>query len=194
MLLRPACLPLLLPALLSACIIVPLPEETAKQVPFAIPIRIGGSSHGAPAADLPMPVARCGPPAQTALTAEAVLAEVNRQRAMQGLAALAAAPRLQVVAQDQACQIAESQTIGHRDARGRNIADRATKAGYGWSHIAENVGFGRLASAEAVVAAWMGSAGHRANLLSPKAREAGFGYAENAKGQPGWVLVVGQPR
>lgn len=193
MFLRPACLPLVLPALLSACIIVPLPEETAKKVPFAIPIRIGGNS-GAAAPDLPMPVARCAPPQGTALTPKAVLAEVNRQRAAQGLAAFAAAPRLQVVAQDQACQIASSQIISHRDTAGRSVAARATAAGYGWGHIAENVGFGRLASAEAVVAAWMTSPGHRANLLSPKASEAGFGYAENATGQPGWALVIGQPR
>jgi uncharacterized protein YkwD len=190
--LRPSAL-LLLPALLSACIIVPLPEETAKQVPFAIPLRIGAAGSTAdPAA--PMPVARCAPPAATLLTPKAVLTEVNRQRAAQGLAAFAAAPRLQVVAQDQACQIASSQTIGHRDAKGRSVASRATAAGYGWGHIAENVGFGRLAIPQAVVAAWMASPGHRANLLSPKGNEAGFGYAENASGQPGWALVIGHPR
>ena len=54
--------------------------------------------------------------------------------------------------------------------------DRMTDAGYtGWSYAAENIAAG-YSTPEAVMAAWMGSSGHRANILSTDVREIGIGY------------------
>ncbi|MDJ0690009.1 MAG: CAP domain-containing protein [Xenococcaceae cyanobacterium MO_188.B32] len=47
--------------------------------------------------------------------------------------------------------------------------------GYQYSTAAENIAAG-YQTPEAVVEAWMGSAGHRANILNPDLTEIGVGY------------------
>ena len=58
--------------------------------------------------------------------------------------------------------------------------ERMTDAGYAWNSAGENIAAGASTPA-AVVAGWMGSPGHRANILSSSFREIGVGYAN----QPG---------
>lgn len=53
--------------------------------------------------------------------------------------------------------------------------DRMTAAGYIWNAAAENIAAGQSSPA-AVVDAWMGSPGHRANILNTAYREIGNGY------------------
>jgi uncharacterized protein YkwD len=60
---------------------------------------------------------------------------------------------------------------------GTSAADRVEAAGYtGWNALAENIAAG-YATPGAVMSAWMGSSGHRANILSTTTRELGIGYA-----------------
>ncbi len=53
--------------------------------------------------------------------------------------------------------------------------DRMTAAGYNWNSAAENIAAG-YSTPSAVVAGWMSSSGHRANILSTSYREIGIGY------------------
>ncbi len=53
--------------------------------------------------------------------------------------------------------------------------DRMTTAGYSWNGAAENIAAGFTTPA-AVMAGWMASSGHRANILSTGMRELGIGY------------------
>jgi len=53
--------------------------------------------------------------------------------------------------------------------------DRMVDAGYFWSFAGENIAAG-YSTPEDVMAGWMGSAGHRANILSTGFREIGVGY------------------
>jgi hypothetical protein len=54
--------------------------------------------------------------------------------------------------------------------------DRMTAAGYtNWSYAAENIAAG-YSTPEQVMAGWMQSSGHRANILSTSLREIGVGY------------------
>jgi uncharacterized protein YkwD len=53
--------------------------------------------------------------------------------------------------------------------------DRMTAAGYSWNAAAENIAGGQ-ATPQEVMTAWMGSDGHRANILSTWFRELGVGY------------------
>jgi len=53
--------------------------------------------------------------------------------------------------------------------------DRMVAAGYIWSSAAENIAWGYPDPA-AVIAGWMASSGHRANILSTSLRELGNGY------------------
>ena len=54
--------------------------------------------------------------------------------------------------------------------------DRMSAAGYSWSSAGENIAAGYSTPA-AVMAGWMASSGHRANILSTSYRELGVGYA-----------------
>jgi uncharacterized protein YkwD len=53
--------------------------------------------------------------------------------------------------------------------------DRMTAAGYSWNSAGENIAAG-YSSPSAVMAGWMASPGHRANILSTNYREIGVGY------------------
>jgi hypothetical protein len=57
--------------------------------------------------------------------------------------------------------------------------------------MAENIAAGQT-SADAVFQAWMNSAGHRANILNPQARELGIGHAYSpaATYRDYWVMEL----
>lgn len=57
--------------------------------------------------------------------------------------------------------------------------DRMTAAGYSWNSAGENIAAG-YSTPQAVVDGWMGSPGHRANILSTSFRELGIGYVLQA--------------
>ena len=61
-------------------------------------------------------------------------------------------------------------------------ADRMTAAGYAATSSAENIAAG-YATPEAVMAGWMGSTGHRANILTTTNREIGIGHVFQAGDQ-----------
>jgi hypothetical protein len=75
--------------------------------------------------------------------------------------------------------MAEEDYFAHDGEDGRSPWDRITAAGYAYSTAAENIAAGYATPAE-VVAAWMNSAGHRANILGASSRELGVGYAYEA--------------
>ncbi|MGL4879776.1 MAG: CAP domain-containing protein, partial [Waterburya sp.] len=63
-------------------------------------------------------------------------------------------------------------------------------AGYQYSTAGENVAAGYL-DAEAVVAGWMGSEGHRANILNASFEELGVGYGTSDDGTSYWTQNFG---
>lgn len=72
--------------------------------------------------------------------------------------------------------------IGHKGADGSMPADRATRAGYSWVLIAENVAAGQTTAAE-VVNIWLLSPGHCVNLMNPRYSDTGVAYAVNTTGE-----------
>jgi hypothetical protein len=75
----------------------------------------------------------------------------------------------------------EHRYFAHEGRDGSQPAERIRDSGYlsagGQWRIGENLawGTGELATPKAIMAAWMASAGHRANILQPAYREIGFG-------------------
>ncbi|MEG3888198.1 CAP domain-containing protein, partial [Microcoleus sp. herbarium19] len=63
----------------------------------------------------------------------------------------------------------------HTGKDGSSMGSRITATGYKFSSAAENIGAGS-STPEAVVASWMNSSGHRANILSPNLKEIGIGH------------------
>ena len=67
--------------------------------------------------------------------------------------------------------------VRHADfSHGTAFMDRITAAGFHWSNVGENIATG-YETPSAVVAAWMASQGHCANILNPVYREVGTGVA-----------------
>jgi uncharacterized protein YkwD len=81
--------------------------------------------------------------------------------------------------------------FSHIEPAGIGLLQRVRKAGYlAGAHqwlVGENIGFGRGAHAapSGMVRAWMGSTGHRANILAPQFREVGLGIVPGTPGRPG---------
>ncbi len=84
--------------------------------------------------------------------------------------------------------------IGHQGSDRSMPADRATRAGYAWVSIAENVAAGQT-TAEEVVNTWLASPGHCANLMNPRYSDTGVAYAVNPAGEKGiyWAQVFAAP-
>ena len=120
------------------------------------------------------------------------LTNVERSRA--GLAPLRVEGRLMKAAQMQAEQMASLGRMDHvlRDGPYPAPTDRLAAAGYKWRAFAENIAYGQRGP-EAVTESWMGSAGHRANMLNGSYTEIGIGYAVDPRGRTYFVQVFGKP-
>jgi uncharacterized protein YkwD len=107
-------------------------------------------------------------------TETSLLREMNRVRVGHHLRPLRMYPSLERAAREYSLQLLRDDVFTHGDfaARIKRHAIPGTAAG-------ENLawGAGSLATAHAVVAGWMASPGHRANLLRPGFRYVGVGTA-----------------
>jgi uncharacterized protein YkwD len=130
----------------------------------------------APPAPESVRVAAAGRATLSAPEAERRIFElVNRDRAAAGLPALIADERLAAVARAHSRDMAEHQFVAHVSPRTGNAADRLRRAGLSPELLAENVG--RAASADEAESGFLGSPGHRGNILEPKVRRLGVGVA-----------------
>ena len=66
--------------------------------------------------------------------------------------------------------------FSHADPSGASVRQRVASAGYRWRYVGENIAAG-LGSPEQVVAGWLASPGHCANLMSPNFADMGAAYA-----------------
>ncbi len=79
-------------------------------------------------------------------------------------------------------EMAQHDYLGHLDRQGQTVGQRLREAGYHWSHAGENIA-GQQSSGQAVVAAWMASPEHCANIMNPAFTEMGAAYALNPAGR-----------
>lgn len=85
--------------------------------------------------------------------------------------------------------------FSHTGRDGSTVDGRASRAGYAWRAIGENIAAGQM-QAEAAVQGWLSSPGHCANLMSPAYTEMGAAFAVNSQSSAGiyWVQVFGAAR
>jgi uncharacterized protein YkwD len=105
------------------------------------------------------------------------VALVNAERAKAGCPALTVDSALTEAAQEHSEDMAAHRNMSHTGSDGSSPADRITGAGYDWSAYGENVAYG-YATPEKVMAGWMSSPGHRANILDCGFKEIGVGLAQ----------------
>jgi uncharacterized protein YkwD len=113
---------------------------------------------------------------------------LNDFRATAGLGALAYSEALEEAARAHAEDMASHGFFSHTGSDGSTVSQRVSRTGYGWCVAAENIAMGQGGLAE-VIAAWAGSPGHRANMLS---RDVGEFAMVEAPGRI-WVMVLAAP-
>lgn len=133
------------------------------------------------------------PPTVTvSATQQTIINLVNQARQQNGLRALTLNTKLLQAAQIHANDMASMNTMAH-DLPGAalpGLIDRARYVGYQYSSMGENIAY-NFPDATSVMAAWMNSPGHRANILDPSFKEIGVGIAFDSQGSPYYCQVFG---
>ncbi|WP_316763985.1 CAP domain-containing protein [Streptomyces herbicida] len=159
-----------------------VPSHTARTT---APKPKATTAPSAPKATTSAPAAPAAPatpstPKATA-TASGVVARVvqlvNAERAKVGCSALTLNATLSKAAQAHSDDMAAHQNMSHTGSDGSSPGDRITRAGYAWSAYGENVAYG-YSTPEQVMAGWMASPGHKANILNCSFKEIGVGLAQ----------------
>ncbi|NEQ97332.1 MAG: CAP domain-containing protein [Cyanothece sp. SIO2G6] len=104
-----------------------------------------------------------------------VLELTNQFRAENGLDPLSFNQDLAEAAQDHAEDMAQQDFFSHTGEDGSSVLERVRETGYDPRAVGENIAAGQT-TPEQVVQAWIGSPGHRANLLNETFTELGVGY------------------
>jgi uncharacterized protein YkwD len=159
----------------SASPVAPSSPPSSSPAPVPVP---------APAAPAPTPApAPVTPPVRSGRSAAQVVATlvalVNGERAAAGLAPLAVDGGLAAAARAQAERMAAAGTVSHQDL--------AAVAGLGWSAVGENAAHGD--DPTGLHQAFMGSGGHRANVLGATFTHLGIGVVVADDGSI-WVAEV----
>lgn len=131
----------------------------------------------------------------------ATLCLINRERRLHGERPLRPNVRLRRAAQAHSTSMAFDDYFQHIGPRGQTPLARMRAVGYVSRRevsfeVGENIAWGTLwlATPRAIVATWMASPGHRANILDPHYRETGIGVSPHplssrAHGQPGAIYT-----
>jgi uncharacterized protein YkwD len=131
----------------------------------------------------------------------ATLCLVNRERLSHGEGALKADGQLQAAAQGHSEDMAAGDYFEHDGRGGSTPLSRMRQAGYIFSShigyaVGENIAWATLglSTPQAIVAAWMSDAGHRANILEAKFKDTGIGVSPHpltslAHGQAGAIYT-----
>ncbi len=119
-----------------------------------------------------------------------VLSLTNAQRTANGCPALTWNSALGSVARAHSQDMAARNYFDHNTLNGTTPAQRLTAAGYAYRQMAENIAAGQATPA-AVMASWMGSAGHKANILNCALTELGVGYATGGAYGSYWTQDFG---
>lgn len=120
----------------------------------------------------------------------ATLCLLNEQRSQHGLPALRSQPELAQAAGDYAADMVAWQFFGHVTPGGRSLSNRIDASGYlrpaGIWALGENIAWasGTISTPRQVVAAWMASPPHRANVLERAFRDIGVGVAFGVPVEP----------
>jgi uncharacterized protein YkwD len=122
-----------------------------------------------------------------------VIAGINAQRQASDLSALSRNANLQEAAQGLACDNAARGAVSHVSSDGTQLQGRLRRVGYRFTTANENVFMGSGSAARAVEW-WMGSSGHRANILTQGIRDIGVGIALGGDGTTHWVVNMGRSR
>ncbi|MBX6390138.1 MAG: hypothetical protein IRZ08_14290 [Frankia sp.] len=177
------------------------PAADASPAPPALPTppassRSAATAGGASASPVPTSLAEAlgraalGP-------VEALIDEVveltNRERLAVGCPALTVDARLAAAAAGHSADMAARGYFSHDTPEGVDAFERILAAGYDFGLAGENIAAGQRTPAE-VVAAWMASPAHRANIVNCELTQIGVGYAAGGHYGTYWTQSFATPR
>lgn len=110
---------------------------------------------------------------------EAILEAMNRERLARGLNPLRINRSLSLAAADRIDDMFARRYFAHVAPDGTAPFVWVTRRGYDFRKAGENLAVG-YRGAEGIVDGWMGSPGHRANILNPAYDEVGLAIAEGS--------------
>ncbi len=127
-------------------------------------------------------------------TLQRVVDLINAERAKVGVAPLHISNTLMQAAGSYSSIEAQFSTINHIGPDGSNPGQRLSRAGYSWRVYGENLAAGQ-AEPDQVVAGWMNSSDHRANILNANLHEIGIGESDRSNDPTRmahyWALELG---
>ncbi len=107
-----------------------------------------------------------------------------------GVAALQVDARLNQSAKIKLDDMFRNQYFEHVSPASIGVAQLVDQVGYEFVTVGENLAFGEFLDDRELVAAWLASPGHRANILSPRFTEIGVAVTKgNYKGSLIWMAV-----
>lgn len=147
-------------------------EEVEKQIITPTPLR---SEEEAP---------------EPSLTRTEIIEWTNFQREKYGLPPLQENPALNASAALKVEDMLAKQYFNHISPSGEGLPDLAEKVGYEFIVIGENLALGNFSDDQALVQGWMGSLGHRQNILNLKYQEIGVAVLRGFfEGKTVWLAV-----
>lgn len=123
----------------------------------------------------------------TSSYAQQVLDLVNRERAIYGLESLRLDDTLSRYAAVKSQDMHDNAYFSHTSPTYGSPFDMMKSFGITYNYAGENIAMG-YATPDAVVTAWMNSAGHRANILSSNFTRMGIGYVEDGNYWTQWFI------
>lgn len=127
---------------------------------------------------------------EVTLSREKIIFETNVVRAKSVLPGLKENPLLNITAEKKLNDIFSQQYFEHISPGGVGIENLVNEAGYEYILIGENLAMGNFKSEKALVDAWMGSFGHRKNILRDDYMEIGVAVGKgNLNGENVWVAI-----
>ncbi len=163
--------------------------EPSSTAPAGTPVTAGSGSGASSATELP----GCLEPADADAWRLRVLQLTNQQRAALGLPPLKRNATLEDQANRYACEMIYYDFFDHvNPTTGSTLDVRAAEFGYQYLKIGENLAAGQR-SPEDVVEDWMGSPGHRENIVDPEFTEIGIGIRQGGQHEYYWVQEFGSP-
>jgi uncharacterized YkwD family protein len=121
-----------------------------------------------------------------------VITLVNKERAKRGLQSLKRGSTCSYVARLKSQDMINKGYFSHTSPTYGSPFTMMQHFGLKFSAAGENIAYGQPTAA-AVMNAWMNSAGHRANILSPSYTYIGVGAAKNSKGTIYWTQEFVKP-
>lgn len=125
-----------------------------------------------------------------ALSRSEVVRFTNRERKNNNLAALSENIKLNTAAERKLQDMFTRQYFAHKSPQGYSVDHWVDGVGYEYVTVGENLALGDFVSSQALVEAWMGSPGHRANILNSRYQDIGVAVKKGQfEGVTTWFAV-----